>query len=67
MKLKHMTALCLLAFDAATAFAHTPQATDASRMKALQAQVNALQQQVNALRASMLAAQAPTAPAGPCT
>ncbi|MCA7928179.1 DUF3138 family protein [Burkholderia cepacia] len=61
MKLKHMTALCLLAFDAATAFAHTPQATDASRMKALQAQVTALQQQVNALRASMLAAQAPGA------
>lgn len=66
MKIKHMTALCLLAFEAASAMAHTaPQATDASRMKALQAQVTALQQQVNELRASMLAAQpagaAPTA------
>ncbi|NTZ07917.1 DUF3138 family protein [Burkholderia metallica] len=57
MKIKHMTALCVLAFDTASAFAHTPQATDASRMKALQAQVNALQQQVNELRASMLAAR----------
>ena len=63
MKITHMTALCLLAFDAAAAFAHTPQATDASRMKALQAQVTALQQQVNELRASMLAAK----PAGAAT
>lgn len=50
MKIKHMTALCLLAFEAASAFAHTPQTTDASRMKALQAQVTALQQQVNELQ-----------------
>ncbi|MDV3100218.1 DUF3138 family protein [Burkholderia cenocepacia] len=57
MNIKHMTALCALAFDATAAFAHTPHATDASRMKALQAQVTALQRQVNALRASMLAAK----------
>ncbi|EGD05760.1 hypothetical protein B1M_04801, partial [Burkholderia sp. TJI49] len=60
MKIRHMTALCLLAFEAATASAHTArQTTDASKMKTLEAQVAALQRQVNELRASIVASKAP--------
>ncbi|MGU7773274.1 DUF3138 family protein [Burkholderia sp. MR1-5-21] len=62
MKIRHMTALCVLAFEAASAFAHEPrQTTDASRMKAMAAQIAALQQQVNELRASIVASKAPAA------
>ena len=64
MKVKHITVLCLLAFEAVAAFAIEPQPTsDASRLKALQAQVNALQANLDSLRKTIAASAAPAASA----
>jgi hypothetical protein len=64
MKVKHITVLCLLAFEAVAAFAIEPQPTsDASRLKALQAQVNALQANLDSLRKTTAASAAPAASA----
>ncbi|WP_179404504.1 DUF3138 family protein [Burkholderia guangdongensis] len=66
MKIKHVTAMCVLAFEAATAFAQAAPQSESARIQALQAQLNALQAQFNALKKSMAAAPA-AAPAATAT
>ncbi len=64
MKIKHVTALCVLAFQAASAFAQDPRQTaEETRIQALQAQLSALQAQVDALRKSMASLPPTVAPA----